>query len=160
MNIWKTKKWINYYKNHPPKRSGLRVRYDKNIDAEVKRAIKCFVAWMRDKYIFPMRVVIYVKESERVQARDGDMVFGTFFGPFNRNDEPYIRIATGDYCELRGARGADNALASIISTVAHELSHYFQWLNGLELTPLGEERQACNYASAILDEYSETREHP
>ena len=29
-----------------------------------------------------------------------------------------------------------------------------------KLTPIGQERQATNYARYILDEYAETREHP
>ena len=56
--------------------------------------------------------------------------------------------------------GKDSALTAILSTIAHELTHYFQWINALKLTPIGQERQATNYARYILDEYAETREHP
>ncbi len=28
---------------------------------------------------------------------DGENVSATFFGPFNKEDAPYIRIATGDF---------------------------------------------------------------
>ena len=42
----------------------------------------------------------------------------------------------------------------------HELTHYFQWINALELTPIGMERQATKYARYVLDDYAETREHP
>lgn len=38
--------------------------------------------------------------------------------------------------------------------------YFFQWINALKLTPIGQERQATNYARCILDEYAETREHP
>ena len=38
--------------------------------------------------------------------------------------------------------------------------YFFQWINALKLTPIGQERQATNYARYILDEYAETREHP
>lgn len=57
-------------------------------------------------------------------------------------------------------RGKDNALVSYLHSIAHELTHYFQWLNGIELTPIGTERQAVRYAGLILDKYAETREHP
>ena len=73
---------------------------------------------------------------------------------------PYIRIAVGYYQEQTQKRGVDNTLATILWNIAHELTHYFQWINNLELTPMGEERQATNHANRILDEYAETRDHP
>ena len=88
------------------------------------------------------------------------MASATFFFPFDTNDEPYARVATGDYFELLEKRGKDNALASILSSIAHELTHYFQWINGINLTEMGAERQATAYARFILDEYAETRKHP
>lgn len=56
--------------------------------------------------------------------------------------------------------GKDSALTAILITIAHELTHYFQWINALHLTPIGQERQATKYARYILDDYAETREHP
>lgn len=159
MNIWRTNKWQDYYKTRFC-RSGLRIDYEKSVDPEVKRAIKEFVSWLRTEYIFPKRVRMYVKSARRIKAKDGDLVCGTFFRPNHKDVEPYIRIATGDYIELLETRGKDNALSSIIWTIPHELTHYFQWLNDIELSLIGEERQAINYANKILDEYAETREHP
>ena len=159
MNIWKIDKWKNYYSEHPC-RSGLRVRYEKKVDPEVKRAIKECIAWLRSEYTFPKRVRIYVKETRRVRSMYGDMVCGTFFRPADRNREPYIRVAAGDYEELLEECGKDNALAGILNTVLHELTHYFQWLNDLDLTLIGEERQATNYARNIMYDYRDTREHP
>ncbi|MCE0554415.1 hypothetical protein LQK80_24240 [Bacillus thuringiensis] len=45
-------------------------------------------------------------------------------------------------------------------TIAHELTHYFQWINDIRLTRIGYERQATAYSGYIIDEYKETREHP
>ena len=51
--------------------------------------------------------------------------------------------------------------------LAHELSHYFQWLNHHDVwlsddpeTNRRLERQAVYYADAILDDYAETVDHP
>ena len=159
MNVWETKKWQDYYKCRSHK-TGLRVRYEKNVDFEVKRALNDLVCWLRTKYEFPVRVRIYVKSSARLKAKNGEMVCGTFFRPADRNVEPYIRVSTGDYFDLLKKRGKDDALASIIWTTLHELTHYFQWLNDFKLTLIGEERQATIYATKILSEYAETREHP
>lgn len=159
MDIWTTTKWQEYYLGCEH-RSGLRVDYEKSVDPEVKRACKEFVFWLRNNYSFPMRVRIYVKGKKHVRAQDGSMVYGTCFLPYNRGEEPYIRIATGYYEKQVEKLGVDNALASILWNISHELSHYFQWLNNMELTPVGEERQATNYANRVIDKYAETRDHP
>jgi len=115
---------------------------------------------LRAEYYFPVRIIVYVKEAERIRAKDGDHVVGTFFEPYSYYDEPYIRIATGDYEELLSKNGKDNALASILISLAHELTHYYQWINNLQLTSMGRERQASRYARYIIDEYATIREHP
>ena len=51
--------------------------------------------------------------------------------------EPYIRVAAGDYLDLCDKWGKDSALTAILLTIGHELTHYFQWINALELTPIG-----------------------
>ena len=119
-----------------------------------------FCAWLRTEYFFPIRIPIYFKQAARIKAMDGELVSATFFEPVNRQDEPYARIATGDYQQLKEKIGRDNALASILLSVAHELTHYFQWINDIRLTAIGEERQASRYARFILDEYADVVEHP
>ena len=92
---------------------------------------------------------------------DGDLVYGTFWSmDDDYTVEPYIRIAAGDYDELCIKWGKDSALTSILFTMSHELTHYFQWINSINLTLMGQERQATRYARYILEEYAETREHP
>ena len=87
-HIWTIADWeknIDLTREGP--RTGLRLRFDKDIDSEVRRACKEFAVVLRREY-------------------------------------------------------------------------FFQWINALKLTPIGQERQATNYARYILDEYAETREHP
>ena len=159
LHIWTIEKWRRFYDNKDI-RSGLRLKFDKNVNPEVRRACKEFCKWLRKEYYFPIRVPIYVKSSKRIKAKDCQMVFATFFGPFDYMQEPYIKISTGDYEKMLMKYGNDNALASILASIAHELTHYYQWINGLQLTEIGEERQATMYSHYIIDEYSETREHP
>ena len=158
MHLWTLRRWVLQSENF--KRSGIRFRYERSVDPEVKRACTEFADWLRSEYDFPQRVTVYVKGSETVRTRDGDRVVGSFFEPFSYQDEPYIRLAGGDYAALTAQRGKDNALASVLSCLAHELTHYYQWINTLSLTPVGRERQAARYARYILYEYSCTREHP
>ncbi len=160
MHIWTLNQWQQFLDNSDSRRIGLRFRYESSVDAEVKNACKCFAKWLRSEYYFPLRIVVYMKGEAYIKARDGEHVAGTFFEPFDYSVEPYIRIATGDYDELKNARGRDNALASIFISIAHELTHYYQWINNLQLTDIGRERQATRYAYFIVEEYSLTREHP
>ena len=158
-HLWRIKKWEKTYGNIEV-RSGLRLYCDKEVDPEVKRACKEFCTWLRSEYYFPIRVPIYLKSTEKIKKMDGDLVYGTFFGPYIKLEEPYIRVATGDFHELQEECGKDEALAAYLSTIAHELSHYFQWLNDLKMTEIGKERQADKYSRDIVREYARMKEHP
>ena len=159
MNLWKSKKYLKTRDAFSP-RSGLRLRFDHGVDPEVRRACKEFAKWLRKQYTFPVRIPIYFKAAEYIRAMDGSLVSATFFEPYEKSMEPYIRISTGDYCSSVLSCGTDNALAGILHSMAHELTHYFQWINSIQLTEIGAERQAANYANRILLEYAQTRLHP
>ena len=57
MNIWISEEWKDVYNGTC--RTGLRLKSDKDVDSEVKRACKEFCKWLRTKYVFPIRVPIY-----------------------------------------------------------------------------------------------------
>ena len=158
-HLWKKREWEKYYL-HSTVRKGLRIRYSADLDQEVKESVKKFVSWLRQEYDFPFRVVVYVKSAKSIIAKDGEAVSGTFFTPFDRYAEPYARVATGDYLQDKMKLGRDNALAIILRTVAHELTHYFQWINDIKLTDRGIEYQAYSYADKIVDEYAQYTDHP
>jgi hypothetical protein len=159
MNVWMNQSWEKRL-DIKGTRAGLRVVFDSGVDAEVRRACKEFCHWLRGEFPFPVRVPVYVKVHQKLRVLDGDTAYGTFLGPDDRHVEPYIRIATGDYADMVTKYGQDNALVGILQTIAHELTHYFQWLSDLRLTQKGEERQAISYANKIMDAYAETRERP
>lgn len=160
MHLWTLTNWKKYYSNSESVRTGLRLRFDTDVNLEVKRACKDFCKWIRRNYYFPIRIPIYIKSTPQIKAMDGEYVSATFFEPLNRYDEPYIRVSTGDYSDRHKRIGKDDALAAILRSIAHELSHYFQWINDVKLTEIGIERQATSYSDFIVDEYSETRDHP
>lgn len=107
----------------PGRRGGIRLRFDPGVDPEVRRALMQFVRWLQTQYAFPVRVPVYVRAAERLLCRDGDLACGTFLGPSDPEQEPYIRLAVGDYLQLLAAWGQDSALASILRSLAHELTH-------------------------------------
>jgi len=158
MNIWKCNDWKKYYSKREH-RTGIKIDFDKEVNSDVKEAIKNVLIWLRKQYKFPVRIRIYVKKDVLVKAKDGDEVPDLFFWPYSRDDEPYIKIATGDYLDLIQRLEKDDALATILVALLEELTHYFQWLNGLEFTSENLKEQATICARRIMTEYSETREH-
>ena len=154
-HIWTIDNWRKIYEDIPH-RTGLRLRFDERVDPEVREEIKRFAKWLRTQYYFPVRVPIYCYHALKIQARDGDLVDGTCLMPDDRREEPYIRIAVGDYCLLSEKRGGkEDVLNSYCACIAHELTHYFQWINDLKLTDRGMERQATMYADYIMENYVE-----
>ena len=156
-------------------RSGIRLRFEKGVDPEVKRACTEFVWWLREEYEFPIRVPIYFKASKQLKKQTtGETCSATFLGPFDLHEEPYIRIAVGDYEDLLRERfhgdiqeAKDNALAAILCSIAHELSHYFQWIKRHEewdgdgtYEEVRDERQAVYYAREIVRDYADVVDHP
>lgn len=160
MNVWKLQLWETVLAQTPDRRKGLRFRYDKDVSSEVRDACMQFAIWLRSKYSFPLRIPVYVKSAKRLLTLDGDVAVGTFFEPVDYTIEPYIRIAAGDYMELKNDIGRDNALGAILYTIAHELTHYFQWINGINHSDKELELVAKTLATEILSEYAKTREHP
>lgn len=156
MHIWTLENWLEYFDiNEKGHRIGLRLKFDKNVNPKVRIFCKEFAKWVRKEYFFPVRLPIYIKESYRIKARDGETVVGTFFRPFDYYTEPYARIATGDYQELVEKGGEEYAMWAILGSIAHELTHYYQYVNNIILTKIGEERQATMYTTYILNEYNE-----
>lgn len=112
MDDWKLGKNINLHEQGH--RTSLRIRFDKDIDSEVRKSCKEFVSFLRKEYFFPLRVVIYVKNVKKLIAMDGDKVYGTFW---SMNDdysvEPHIRVAAGDYNDLCNKWGYDVSIYDI-----------------------------------------------
>jgi hypothetical protein len=99
---------------------------------------------------------VYLLPGERVRTIHGDLVSASIFLPWERTEEPYIRIATGDYPALRRKRGRDNALASFLNSLSHEVIHYRQWIDTGDSTEHG----VVAHASRLVDRYAATVDHP
>ncbi len=61
-----------------------------------------------------------------------------------------------NYEDEKIKRGRDNALASYLVSLAHEIIHYEQWLKNNEFY----ERGVAVKASNIVDKYASTVDHP
>lgn len=156
MHIWYLRNWENLINlTADGYRCGLRMRFDAGVNENVREFCKKFAKWLRKEFFFPIRVSVYIKKDYRIKAKDGEYVVGTFLWPAEYGTEPYVRIATGDYQDLKEKRGEEEAMWAILGSIAHELTHYFQYVNGISLTKIGEERQATTYSDFILSDYDE-----
>lgn len=106
--------------------------------------------------MFPMRVPVYLFPSPTIFTQEGAQVTASFFAPFSRDVEPFIRIATGDYPVLKRSRGRDNALAAFIMSFSHEIVHYQQWLEKGRVS----ERGVAAKATSMLGAYSAEVKRP
>jgi len=140
---------------HVAQRTGIRIRGHRG-HPEVRGALIRFARWLRKNYEFPIRVPVYLSPHKEIVTIDGNKAEVSFFAPYDRNVEPYIRIATGDYPAEKREQGRDNALASYICALAHQVIHYQEWVETGELWEKGVERKA----TAILRRYELTTDHP
>jgi len=138
-----------------PRRAGIRIRGERG-DVEVTQALIRYAKWLRRNYPFPVRVPIYLFPTETITTSEGEIASASFFAPFDRKAEPHVRIATGDYQELKNQQGRDNALAAFIVSLNHELVHYYQWLK----TGTTSERNVVRRAVRMLRRYESAVDHP
>jgi hypothetical protein len=136
-------------------RSGLRIRGARG-HPQVRGALIRFAAWLRREYEFPIRMPVYLQPTETLVTLHGEVCTASFFAPWDRCVDPYIRIATGDYPSLRRELGRDNALAAYIHSMCHELVHYWQWIDTSEIW----ERGVIRTADAMLRRYASAVRHP
>ena len=78
MDIWIQEGWKNIITD-PSRRKGLRFRFDKTVNPEVREACLKFAHWLRCQYCFPLRIPVYVKGDAKIRTKDGDRAVGSFF---------------------------------------------------------------------------------
>ena len=152
--LWNRNDWFDIleYENHPYRR-GLRLRFEKGINPAIRNECLKFAAWLRQEYEFPIRLPIYFKNKKSLKCVDGNSAFGTCFLPDSYQKEPYMRIAAGDYDDLCREWGEKDATLAVLRTIAHELTHYYQWINGVRLSSTEEERQAVRISKRMIEYY-------
>jgi hypothetical protein len=130
------------------------VKCEQGVNSIVWQSFLDFVKWLRLYMEFPIRVVVYLKKAYQIktEARK-EMVSATFLGPYNKNDEPYIREATGDFEELVLEHGEENAIFTILDSMAHEIIHYQQWLKNPDLDDEIAETEAEVESTKLVNEY-------
>ncbi len=130
-------------------RKGLRIVGHRG-NNEVRLAFIQFANWARLHYSFPVLLRVYLSNNRRLRTIENEIVTASFYYPFNKIEYPFVRVATGDYLELKAKLKRDNALASMLCSLSHELVHYWQWLEAGTTTEAGTAKKARK----IVSEYS------
>ena len=108
--------------------TGVKVVVQKNVHADVKRAVCKFVAWLRRHSDFPVRLTIYLFAEERVTAPSGNTGYSFLWKPDDRTNPAVIHAATGDYDELLKTRGnMDDALCAVLYSIILHIVQYQDW---------------------------------
>ena len=84
MNPWKSERWQrNIAADALGRCNRVFVFADHGVNAEVKRACREFVEWLKGQYVFPLPLRVYLRDREMLRTMDGGLAYGTFFEPVN-----------------------------------------------------------------------------
>lgn len=147
MNLWQQFEKSNCKKTN----QGISFHYEKGIDRELREFYLNFVKWLRSKYVFPVHITVYVLSREKVRLRNGSLQYGSFRWYPNRS--PRIKVPSKVEAALLEECSLDEVYVMILSSLVHELSHYFQWVSGLQQTNAVSERQANYYRFRIIEQF-------
>lgn len=148
MNLWQ-----NFESNFGTqlKNEGISFHYQKGIEADLRKKYISFANWLRKNYIFPIHINVYVLNYERIRLLNGRMAYGSF--RWFEKRAPFIRIPSAIETNLLGEYTKEEIYDQILSSLVHELSHYYQWFLGLEQSNAVSERQANYFRYRIIEKY-------
>ena len=147
MNLWQTFE----KSNNDSENGGIFFHFDSGIDPVLKNEFTSFARWLRKTYVFPVRLNVYITNRETVLLQNGRRAYGSFRWYPNR--PPNIRIPAKPERELTEQYSTDEINEQILSSLVHELTHYFQWALGLEQSEAVSERQANYYRYRIIERF-------
>ena len=146
--FWIEKQFKNEYIDSA-KETGIRCAFPKGFNEVTKDEIKRFIKFIRANYYFPIRVKItFDNKTHFVSQTDGHKYYGVFYdGDANQKTYPSIYIAA--------KHTERNSIDDILFSVAHELTHYYQWyfLEDEKRTDRSLEIEANKWTKYILYTY-------
>ena len=130
---------------------GVSLRFAKGVDGGLKRKIMAFCRWMRRNYVFPIKLKIFISDAPYiVNSITGEKVSASIFLPYDKSS-PLARVSTGDYRKDIEEIDQFSADCNVLASIAHEVTHYYQWLRDDTSEP--DERQAQRKAVRIVYQY-------
>ena len=148
MNLWQ-----EFNRKNLPNAESAKVsfHYEKGIDVALKSKYINFAMWLRKTYVFPVRLHVYILNAEKIALKSGQLVYGKFCWYPKRT--PLIKVPSAIDTALLKEYSIDEIHEQILSSLVHELTHYYQWVKDLEQSNAASERQANYYRYRIIEEY-------
>lgn len=142
--------WESYaVKNCPQETAGLRLHVERGIAPELRDKFIVLTKRLRKEYVFPIPISVYVVNSEKVTLRSGKQTYGSFRWFPKRT--PRITVpAAYEKSELE-KHGREELDVMILSSLIHELTHYYQYCSDLEQSNATSEKQANYYRYLIIE---------
>ena len=146
MNIWKS-----FERKCKIESQGLSLHFDKGLDCVLKEKYISLAKWLRANYAFPIHINVYILNVEKIQLKNGLLAYGSFRWFSKR--PPIIKVASAIEADLFKEYHLDELHEQILSSLIHEITHYYQWVLGLEQTNATSERQANYFRYRIIEQY-------
>jgi len=150
MNLWQN---FELKRNKNTKSKGISLHFQVGIDPMLRRMYISFAKWLRLNYIFPVHINVHIINAEKIRLLDGQMAYGGFRWYPKR--APMIRIAAAIEAELLTEYTKEEIYEQILSSLVHEISHYYQWFLELKQSTATSEHQANYFRYRIIDRYYE-----
>ena len=142
--------WESFSKKICPKQtSNIRLHVERGISTELRDKFITLVRRLRKEYVFPIPVSIYVVNSEKIALHSGKETYGSFRW-FPRRS-PVIKVAAAYEKSEFEKYGQEELDIMILSSLIHELTHYYQYCAGLDQSNAVSERQANYYRYLIIE---------
>ena len=152
MIYWINKEFRNYYKNSA-NATGIRYKfypYGSDFDKSTEKDIKKFVVFLRKNFYFPIRLnILFCDTQAFAHIIDNHTYYGAFYNTDDAKRKIYPRIS------IAAKVTKTNSLESILFTLAHEITHYYQWyfLEDDKRTNRSLEIEASKWSKQIVDLY-------
>lgn len=130
---------------------GISLFFEKGIEDGLKKEYVSFAKWLRKNYVFPVHINVYILNCEKIKLLNGSLAYGSFRWFPNR--KPIIKIPSLINYNYYKGFSKKEIYENILSSLVHELTHYYQWIECLEQNDYNSERQADYYRYKILDKY-------
>lgn len=142
--------WNNFKINKTEiKNEGISLHFEKGIESKLRKEYISFVIWLRKNYLFPIHINVYILNCEKVKLLNGTLAYGSF--KWFKKRKPRIKIPSLiNYSECEGL-STKEIYDSVLSSLVHELTHYYQYVSDLKQSDNESERQANYYRFRILD---------
>ncbi len=150
MNLWQK---FELNDDNKISNKGISFHYQQGIDEDLKRKYISFARWLRKNYCFPTHLNIYILNLVKVQLMNGKEAYGSFRWSENR-EKCSICIPSAIESELLNEYTKEDIYEQILSSLVHEITHYFQWVLKSEQSNATSERQANYFRYRIIEKYN------